>query len=127
MEDIDPGDLAGVPVWKTVVRTEGGQSIQIDIPRDLNRLQDRLSQIKDDVMTGKETWQDYHEFRERFVMAQAIYALTVHNSQGSTFENVFVDVRDIRRRQRDNLLEFQQLLYVAVTRPSKRLILIGAP
>ena len=78
-------------------------------------------------MTGKETWQDWHDFKDQFVSAQAIYALTVHNSQGSTFQNAFVDIRDIRRRQRDNLLEFQQLLYVAATRPSQRLILIGVP
>lgn len=127
IEDIEPDERAGVPVWRAAVRTDMGVSITIDIPRDLNAYQDALSRIKDAVMTGKETWQDWHDFRDQFVHAQAIYALTVHNSQGSTFQNAFVDIRDIRKRQRDNLLEFQQLLYVAATRPSQRLILIGVP
>ena len=57
---------------------------------------------------------------------QAIYAMTVHTSQGSTFGHAFVDVGDIRRRERSNLLEMQQLLYVAATRPSQALVLVGA-
>lgn len=68
-------------------------------------------------------WSDRHEFRQSIARLQAVYALTTHNNQGSTFGSVFVDVADIRRRQRSNLLEFKQMLYVAATRPSSRLIL----
>lgn len=37
----------------------------------------------------------------------------------------FVDVADIRRRQRYNLLEMKQLLYTAAARPTTALMLVG--
>jgi exodeoxyribonuclease-5 len=70
-------------------------------------------------------WADYHRFRERFAVMQGIPALTVHNSQGSTFRNVFIDVPDIRRRMAGNLLECQQLFYTAFTRPTHAVMLAG--
>jgi exodeoxyribonuclease-5 len=49
------------------------------------------------------------------------YASTVHKSQGSTFDTVFVDRRDLQACRGD---ERDALLYVAVTRPSRRLALL---
>ena len=49
------------------------------------------------------------------------YALTVHKSQGSTYEKVAVDVRDILRCPTD---EKWRLLYVACTRAQKEINLI---
>nr|WP_232272438.1 helicase C-terminal domain-containing protein [Komagataeibacter europaeus] len=53
--------------------------------------------------------------------------MTVHTAQGSTFGRVFVDIGDITRRAATNVLETQQLLYVAATRPSTAMILTGLP
>jgi len=58
---------------------------------------------------------------------QAVYALTVHTSQGSTFQNAFIDLADIRKAEFARPREMQQLLYVAVTRASRAVILLGAP
>jgi exodeoxyribonuclease-5 len=43
-----------------------------------------------------------------------IHASTVHRSQGSTYEKVFVDLTDIGRSTRRDVL--LRLLYVALTR-----------
>nr|WP_282800079.1 helicase C-terminal domain-containing protein [Bombella apis] len=51
--------------------------------------------------------------------------MTSHTAQGSTFRNVFVDVGDIRRRERSNKKEMLQLFYVALTRTSEKVILLG--
>jgi len=47
------------------------------------------------------------------------YALTAHRSQGSTYENVWVDTSDIlyNRERREAF----QCLYTACSRPTKRL------
>jgi exodeoxyribonuclease-5 len=45
------------------------------------------------------------------------YALTVHKSQGSTYETVFLDADDIDGAHKDR----EELLYVGVTRASKNL------
>jgi exodeoxyribonuclease-5 len=47
--------------------------------------------------------------------------MTAHKSQGSTFENVFVDVQNIWRNP--NKEEAMQCLYVACSRASHHLIL----
>ena len=65
-----------------------------------------------------------HEFQQSVAKLQSIYSLTVHTAQGGTFGSVFLDLQDIRRRERTNLLEAQQMMYVAVTRPSQRLIVV---
>jgi hypothetical protein len=56
---------------------------------------------------------------------QSVYCLTVHRSQGSTFQTAFLDLPDIRRREKPTYWKAQQMLYVAVTRPSQRLIVVG--
>jgi exodeoxyribonuclease-5 len=47
------------------------------------------------------------------------YGLTIHKSQGSTYENVFVHLSDIRRNPNES--EMFKLMYVAFTRCSKQL------
>lgn len=52
------------------------------------------------------------------------HLLTGHG-QGSTIKHAFMDVADIRRRADSNVLECQQLCYVAATRATHTLNLIG--
>lgn len=52
------------------------------------------------------------------------YAMTVHKSQGSTFETVIVDWRDAMRSTSMQPGELSRLLYVAVTRPSKHCVIV---
>jgi exodeoxyribonuclease-5 len=123
--EISQGLHRKVPTWNIVVKTDLGAVISIRVPRDLNMYQHVLNEMKDEIREGKATWQNFHDLRDEFVQAQSIFCLTVHNSQGSTFKNVFVDIPNIRGRARDNILECQQLLYVAATRPTHALVLAG--
>ena len=61
------------------------------------------------------------ELREQFARVDYAYATTVHRAQGSTYDTVFVDHRDLRVCRGD---EQEALLYVAVTRPARRLALL---
>lgn len=51
------------------------------------------------------------------------YALTVHKSQGSTYDNVFIDLECFSHIKDDNQLS--RLLYVACTRAKAKLHIIG--
>ena len=44
--------------------------------------------------------------------------MTVHKSQGSTFKNVIVNIKDLA----NNKKEFNQILYTAITRASDKVI-----
>lgn len=52
-----------------------------------------------------------------------LYACTVHKSQGSTYDEVFIDLTDFSKIRDTNLMA--RLLYVALTRARKKVHLIG--
>ena len=72
---------------------------------------------------AEKDWRAFFRFKEDFADLRPLYALTVHSSQGSTFKWAVVDVRDIAKRENDNILECQQLFYVACTRATDGMIL----
>lgn len=63
-------------------------------------------------------WAKFWGFSDSFHDIRYGYAITAHRSQGSTYEEVFVDSTDILKNP--NRKEALQCLYVAVTRPKKR-------
>lgn len=110
-------------VWSMSVTTDDNKKIRLnalhedsiaDFQGDLNALSIRAK-------ADKRVWREFWKLRESMHAVRHAYAITVHRSQGSTYETVFVDYRDILLN-RDRGEAFQ-CLYVACTRPKKRLIL----
>tara|TARA_R110000796_G_scaffold231853_4_gene349923 strand:+ start:10328 stop:11635 length:1308 start_codon:yes stop_codon:yes gene_type:complete len=66
-------------------------------------------------------WRDYYAFLEQFADVKYNHAITVHKSQGSTYDKSIVNVRNINMNR--NKEEKNRLLYTAVTRASDLLIL----
>lgn len=121
------GWVAEFPCWHLEVEKDDGIKVKLDMPRSERSYQKVLHRIKDEAAEARDRWGEFHAIKQSVAQLQNIYAMTVHTSQGSTFRNVFVDIPDIKRRVASNLLEAQQLFYVAATRPSHALVLIGAP
>lgn len=117
---------AQVSSWEAVLQTDAGLRVPVHIARDKDELDTIESRLMTEANKDSGRWHDRFLFLQELASVQAIYAMTVHTSQGSTFGHVFVDVPDIRKRGRTNKLEMKQLLYVAATRPSEALILVGA-
>ena len=67
-------------------------------------------------------WLAYYGLLEYYADLRPTTALTAHKSQGSTFRNVFVDVRDIYSNRIKSAAD--RALYVAITRASKNVFLI---
>ncbi len=59
-------------------------------------------------------------FEENLDIIELAYAVTVHKSQGSEFDCVIIPVCDTQK-----LLRYRNLIYTAVTRAKKLLILVG--
>jgi len=66
-------------------------------------------------------WIDYYKFMETFADFKYNHALTVHKSQGSTYKDVIMNVKDISRNRKKE--EKQRLFYTGITRASNLLIL----
>ena len=72
-----------------------------------------------------QAWGDYYKFKNQFMLLEKVgevskdfdygFAITVHKSQGSTYDNVFVDEKDLNINR--NNTERNKLKYVAFSRP----------
>ena len=62
----------------------------------------------------REKWKEFFNFKNSILDIRDIYASTVHSAQGSTYRNVYIDLRDLWTCP--NKRELQRLLYVAVSR-----------
>lgn len=66
-------------------------------------------------------WKDFYRFVEQFADLKYNHAITVHKSQGSTYEKTIVNVNNLLRNKKK--IERDRLTYTAVTRASELLIL----
>jgi ATP-dependent exoDNAse (exonuclease V) alpha subunit len=69
----------------------------------------------------KKDWKTHYKVKKFFNDISYSHSLTVHKSQGSTFANVFIDMPNIARNS--IIKERNQLLYVAITRASKKVFI----
>ena len=119
------GWIASLSSWAVTLRSRGGTEYTVHMPADDRAFNQVIARFKDEAANASIRWKQMHEFQSSVARLQAIYSLTVHTSQGSTFGSTFADISDMRKRQSTNLLEMQKLLYTAATRPSQRLILVN--
>ena len=126
---VQEGFSDGYPVWFLECEIQDEDRI-VTVPvlqRSAQKTFD--AQLKE--YRQKKQWFSYWGLKETFAWLDYSYAMTVHKSQGSTFRNVFIDIRDIARnstkrcRPSDDLLvwERNQLAYVAISRSSDRLFI----
>ena len=64
----------------------------------------------------KDGWKDYHEINDHFTPFASAYVVNTYVVQGDTYENVFVNFRDILTVKPISRKEKLQSLYTAVTR-----------
>ena len=110
-------------VWRLSVTTDDNRPIVLrvlheDSLRDFERKAEELAFA---ARIDRRKWGSFWEFKESFHKIRHSYAITAHRAQGSTYDTAFVDWRDILINR--NKAEAFRCLYVACTRPKKRLLL----
>ena len=92
------------------------------------KLQELASRAKR--QTGKalkrQAWGDFWEYKGRYADVDFGYAITAHKSQGSTYDIVVVDEKDIMGTTATSNQEKSELIYTALTRPRKTAIVISS-
>jgi len=81
----------------------------------LNKIAKSAKFEKDKAERSKK-WKTFFAVKELFVDVKYTYASTIHKLQGSTYETVYIDLRDLENIKDKDLM--YRLLYVAVTRAS---------
>lgn len=110
--------------YEILVKLDNGDSVELTLPRGSSKLilGKHLNELAAMARKNSRLWKDFWGLKETFHDVKYSYALTAHRAQGSTYETAFVHAGDIMA----NFKKFEALrcLYVACTRPSKRLILV---
>ena len=105
-------------VWELEVETDENQERKLRVLHEDE--QQRLKVLLSDY-SEKKQWMAFWDYKELFHELSYAYSLTVHKSQGSTFQDVFVDVPNLMLNRK--VVERNQLYYVAFTRAAKWLFL----
>lgn len=93
------------------------EKILKDIERDALMLRD-----VGDKENAKFLWEIYYRMRELFMPpVDYSYAITVHRSQGSEWDIIFVEMKDIMKNRK--VRERNKLLYVAFSRAMEKLVI----
>lgn len=69
-------------------------------------------------------WTEFYNFKEKFADMKYNHAITIHKSQGSTYNKAIINIEDVNKNRES--FEKERLLYTAVTRASNFLILYKA-
>lgn len=88
---------------------------------DRHKFDQKLQRMAAKCRAKELSWKIFWEYKESFHDIRPCHAITAHRSQGSTYENTFVDVFDIMANH--ETYEALRILYVACSRSSHRLIL----
>ncbi|NJL49392.1 MAG: AAA family ATPase [Leptolyngbyaceae cyanobacterium SM2_5_2] len=110
------------PIWILEVETEEGEYKTLRVLHESGQTEFKA---KLDFLAKEKRWMEFWELQQRFHDVDYAYSLTIHKSQGSTFQDVFVDVPSMQVNR--NIVERNQLCYVAFTRAAKRLFLYQYP
>lgn len=104
--------------WSLEIETEEGKSRRLRVLHEDES--DRFQMILKGHAASK-SWKSFWELKQFFHEMRYAYSLTVHKSQGSTFQDVFVDLPNLMSNSK--VVERNQLCYVAFTRTAKRLFI----
>ncbi len=124
VDTFEAEDQSEWKTWKLKVRTPGRgltRTAYVLHEDEHARYEEALERRREKAEDDGAKWDRFFDLRERFAQVDYAYASTVHKAQGSTFDTVFVDHRDLQACRGS---ERQALLYVAVTRPARRLALL---
>ncbi len=106
------------PLWLLEVETEAGDDKTLRVLHESGQAEFK---VKLAFLAKEKRWMEFWDLQQRFHSVDYAYSLTIHKSQGSTFQDVFVDVPSMLANR--NVIERNQLCYVAFTRAAKRLFL----
>lgn len=96
----------------------GGIVSDVPVPTDpdyFNKLVKWLGKDKN--------WEPYFRLKETIPDLRAMHSCTVHKSQGSSYDTIFIDANDLSSCRQPDMVA--RLLYVAVSRARNRVVFYG--
>ncbi len=143
IKDIDDTDVDEYGIHTLYLETTGtaysvtGQeikdcTIQVVSRQDIGKYNQKLAELasvakcQTNRALKKQAWKEFWEYKGRYADVDFGYAITAHKSQGSTYDIVVVDEKDIMGTSATSNQEKSELIYTALTRPRKTAIVISS-
>jgi putative DNA primase/helicase len=101
-------DKRGWQYWLVPVVTDSGNTIKLQL---LTPASEKLRATEIKRLNDEKKWWDSSDLSKEYDECPYAYAITTHKSQGSSINNVFIDIADMR-----GCPDLQQMQYTAVTR-----------
>ena len=117
---ITPSNEYDLDIYNITVITEDGDYHQLLIPQNRSELYKKLKELEAE---GEITLAA--SLKNKFADIRSMYACTVHKSQGSTYDEVFINLSDFKRMYVSDPKMTARLLYVAFSRAKHRVYLTG--
>lgn len=100
-----------------------GSKFVVYLPTDINKHLEQIKLIKKQAIQDKELWRVYYAMKNFFPDMRPRDAKTIHKAQGSSVEDVFIDLNDLSHCYDKNVT--RRLLYVAISRARKNVYFYG--
>lgn len=107
----------------TIENLSCGSKFVVYLPLDIDEHLERIKVMKKKALEDKEYWKVYYALKDSFPDIRPRDAKTIHKAQGSSVDDVFIDLNDLSRCHDDNV--FRRLLYVAISRARKNIYFYG--
>ena len=120
--------VVSLPGYSLKVQNESGEMITIQVlsPKVKQKYAELQKNNADNAFRiGGKSWDIYWGNEDQHVKSDYGYAITSHKSQGSTYNNVYVMEDNILSVQDASIKTKNQSLYVAVTRPRYKAVIVS--
>ena len=119
----------GIPAWRITPRGQGAP-IFVCQRASVRKMRKEAQRLKGLALAANgykasAAWGDYYAFEEGFASVRPAFAGTVHTAQGETIRKTFVLEREIVGKTRGRRDLRGKLLYVAYSRASRELHVLG--
>lgn len=112
----EEGNHANILHQDEIERYNAELESKLQLARALNNTPDKKARSR--------AWSDYFDLMNKYLNVKYAYASTIHKLQGSTYENCYLDLRTVPQFYHRNPDLMCRLLYVGITRPSKKLYIL---
>lgn len=111
-------------IYRVMINMDGKGFMELNIVHESShdQLLIKLNSLAIEAKADRSKWKYFWALNNSFDKIRYGYAMTVHRSQGSTFQNVFLCCSDVLSSS--NKKEALKCLYVGVTRPTTKLIMV---
>jgi len=95
--------------------------IRVVKPESMHLYEEKLEKLAKRAKIDGKQWRMYYNFKKKFTDVKQSFSVTLHKSQGSTVDRVFIESSDLPWTT-DKNLSFR-LFYVGITRTSDKAII----